>query len=157
MSRWRNQVAPVLQALDRADEHDLHERGLLLGYSGAKETLNLDLDDPAVHEAMLLLSDLNYVAFNEKPEGSTGTHLQDVEVRGEGKQALGEWPRFELLLTPSTLGALLEMMAEQAESEEERSLFKEAADYVRSLPVPLIQSAGVAVSIQLARAAFGLG
>jgi hypothetical protein len=78
-------------------------------------------------------------------------------VTGEGQQARGEWPRFEMLMTPSTLAVLLEKMAERAASEEQRTILKRAADYVRTLPGPAVRAAGVAVAIHLFRGAVGLG
>jgi hypothetical protein len=156
VSRWREQVAPVLEALGAADAHDLHERGLFLGYgNSARERLGVDLDDRAVHEALLLLRDENHVAFEEEPESTNSVYIQNLEVTGKGQEALGGWPRFNMLLTPSTLGALLDVMAEQAESEDERTLLRRAADYARSLPGPMLLQAGVTVSVQLVRVALG--
>lgn len=148
----------MLEALERADSHSLRARGIALRYGDtAKETLGIDLDDKAIHEAMLLLSDVNYVSFKELPEGTSGSILTDVEVLGRGKQALGEWPRFEILITPSTLARLLDKLAEQPNlDEEQRGILRRAAEYLRTLPLTLTQAASVQAGIQLARIPFGL-
>jgi hypothetical protein len=45
-------------------------------------------------------------------------------VTGAGKQALGLWPRFDALGSPAELAAVLEALAEEAPTEEERSNLK---------------------------------
>jgi hypothetical protein len=61
------------------------------------------------------------------------------------------------VLTPSTLGVLLDKMAEQADSDEQRTILKRAADYVRTLPGPAVRAAGIRVDSHLAHSALGIG
>lgn len=157
MSRWSEQIAPVLEALAATDNATVRDAGLYLGPgNNGQQALGVDVDDRGIHEAMLLMADANYVQFTEQLEGGGSAFLQDPRVTGEGQQALGEWPRFELLMTPSTLAVLLEKMAEQADSEEKRTILKRAAAYVRTLPATAVRSAGVAIGIHLLRGAGGL-
>lgn len=157
MSRWSEQIAPVLEALASTDNATVREALFLGPGDNAKQALGLDLDDRAIHEALLLLGDADYVEFTEGHEGGGTAFVQDIRVTGRGEQVRGEWPRFELLLTPSTLGVLLEKMAEQADSAEQRSILNRAADYVRTLPGPAVRAAGIAVGSHLVRGALGIG
>jgi hypothetical protein len=58
-------------------------------------------------------------------------HFCRFLVTGTGKQALGLWPRFDALGSPSELAAILEALADSAPTEEEASNLKRAARAMR--------------------------
>ncbi|HEV7529183.1 MAG TPA: hypothetical protein VGO29_09835 [Solirubrobacteraceae bacterium] len=69
----------------------------------------------AAHDTILQLSDAGYVEFkNLSYEIAGGAHISGLHITGRGLQVLGEWPRFEAIVSPLTLAALLEALAEYA-------------------------------------------
>jgi hypothetical protein len=62
-------------------------------------------------------------------------------VTGAGKQALGLWPRFDALGSPAELASVLEALAEDAATEEERSNLRRVAAAVRSAAPGLVKAA----------------
>lgn len=61
-------------------------------------------------------------------------------VTGAGKQAVGLWPRFDALGSPGELAAILEALAEDAATEEERFNLRRAAAAVRRSAPALIKA-----------------
>jgi hypothetical protein len=52
------------------DNATIRDAGLFLDAGDhGRQALGLDLDDRAIHEAMILLADASYVQFREQPEG----------------------------------------------------------------------------------------
>lgn len=93
---------------------------------------------------------------HEQGEGGGGWHFQDFHVTGVGMQALGRWPQFDALGSPSALAALLEALGQDAATEEERSNFVRAADAVRSTAPDLLRSLLVGALSAGARSLLGL-
>jgi hypothetical protein len=157
VSLWTEQAEPVLQAIASAKSGRLADGYVGLGRGRASAALGLDLDEAEIHRAILLLKDAGYIECELKyewgPEPSA--RVSGLQVTGRGQQAIGEWPRFELLTTPSTLALMLEQLAEQVPADDQRPLRKAAA-YVRSLSVETVRTAIVTAGITLARDAAGL-
>jgi hypothetical protein len=50
-----------------------------------------------------------------------------------GKQALGDWPRFDLFVDPETLASILDRLADLAPNAEEAESRRSAAGLIRRL------------------------
>jgi hypothetical protein len=111
---WQDRALPVLQALHHRDS-ELAAAGILLLGGGENDGLGLDLAPEAIHQ----LIDAGYVEHDEvsyyQPSGVTFTGLR---VTGCGLQVLGEWPRFEAIVSPATLAELVERLADYAPADE---------------------------------------
>jgi hypothetical protein len=63
--------------------------------------------------------DVGYVEHGEvsyyRPSGVSFTGLR---VTGRGPQVLGEWPRFEAMVSPATLAGLVERLADYTPGDE---------------------------------------
>lgn len=130
MSLWEERDEPVLRfLLDNPPEH-----GILWTNSantGPHKELP-GLTEAEFERAVETLTDAGYVAFDLlENEGGGGRNRQHFFVTGEGKQVLGEWPRFDALGQPGELARVLERLGEIAPTEEEASYFRRAAAAVR--------------------------
>jgi hypothetical protein len=156
---WSEEVEPVLRAIATAKGGRLADGllGLGRGSGRAREALGLELDEADIYRAILLLMDEGYIEGELKDEfgPEPSAHVSGLRVTGRGQQALGEWPRFELLTTPSTLALMLEQLAEQVSPDDQGPLRKAAA-YLRSLSVETVRTAVVMAGVTLARDAAGL-
>lgn len=84
------------------------------------------------HRAVLTLGDAGYLNWEvTEMEGGGGCFFQGLFVTGRGKQALGLWPLFDVLGSPTALAGLLDDVAHDAATEEERSNYHRAAAVVR--------------------------
>jgi hypothetical protein len=157
MSVWDDLAEPVLRSIKDAKGGRLRDGILALGRGRGSEALGLPFAEAEIHRAILLLMDEEYIDADLKyewgPEPSA--RLTKLHVTPAGHQALGEWPRFELLVTPSTLAAMLEKLAEQAAPEDQGPLRKAAA-YVRGLSADTLRTAFVAAGVILVRQKLGL-
>ncbi len=120
------------------------------------KTLGLELDDGAIHDTIVQLNDAGYVEFNDiSYESGGGAHISGLQITGRGMQVLGQWPRFESLVSPLTFAAALDALAEYS-TEEDAMALKRAADFVRQLGVPALKSLVIGAASALARAKLGL-
>jgi hypothetical protein len=155
-SHWETVALPVLQRLaEREDE--LRQRGLLqlgLGTRGS-EALGLEIQEGELFDALFQLQDLGYITFDMTPESGPGALFVDLRVTGRGLQVLGEWPRFEAWISPQTLAAFAEQMAEFAPSDDRPRLTRAAA-YLRARAPATIKGAAIALGSQMVRSGLGL-
>jgi hypothetical protein len=115
------------------------------------------LSDGEFYLAVMTLHDAGYVNWTRtEAEGGGSRYFQDFMVTGAGKQALGLWPRFDALGSPAELAAVLEALAEEAATEEERSNLKRAAAAVRRSAPELIKAGLIGALSTLARSQFGI-
>jgi hypothetical protein len=115
------------------------------------------LSDGDFYLAVLTLHDAGYVTWTRtEAEGGGNRHFQDFMVTGAGKQALGLWPRFDALGSPAELASVLEALAEDAATEEERSNLRRAADAVRRSAPDVIKAGVVGALGALARSQLGI-
>lgn len=156
MSVWEDEAAPVLRSIASAQGGRLADGILMLGHGRGGEALGLEMDDAVIHRAILLLLDEDYIEAHAEYETGPGAILTGLRVTGRGQQALGEWPRFELLTTPSTLALMLEHLSEQAGSEEDRSVLRRAAGYVRGLSKESVRGAIVRAGVIITRQQLGI-
>jgi hypothetical protein len=153
---WTDRALPVLQALSSPTDDVVRSGFLSLGRGRAKRNLGIEIDDDAAHATILQLNDAGYIAFNDITyETGGGAHIAGLRVTGRGLQVLGQWPRFEVLVSPGTLAALLEALAEYMPPEEAGEL-KRAATFVRKLSGKALTSLAVGVGGQLLRHSLGL-
>jgi hypothetical protein len=147
---------PMLQALANPGDPRVRDGYLSLGRGRAEKSLGLGLPDEIVHDTILQLADADYVEYKaldyEIPNGASFTGLR---VTGRGMQVLGEWPRFELLVSPLTLAALLEVLAEYAPEEEAKEM-KRAASFVKRVAGTTLKGLTLGAGSQLLRGALGL-
>jgi hypothetical protein len=130
MSLWTDRDEPVLRSLVENPPF-----GNILStnqHSDQPDSRLPQLTQAQFHRAVLTLHDAGYLASDGgTPEGGGGVHFCQFLVTGEGKQALGLWPRFDALGSPGELASILESLAETAPTEEEASNLKRAARAVR--------------------------
>jgi len=154
MNRWEERAIPVLRALRSSPDRYVREGILLLGY-GRGAALGVGLSDDAIYDTVLQLRDIGYVEYDKvehsHPGGATFTGFA---VTGRGLQVLGEWPRFEALVSPVTLAALIERLAEFAPPEEVPTM-KRAASAVRRIGSAGLRSAAIGIGAQVLRHALG--
>lgn len=129
-SVWEQRDEPVLRFL-----HDHPPRQGILWTNWLSEQPHASvpqLTEAEFERAVQTLHDAGYVACDlEQGEGGGGRYRQRFFVTGRGKQALGEWPRFDALRKPAELAAVLERLAELAPTEEEASNFRKTAGLLR--------------------------
>lgn len=157
MSQWVERALPVLVALHDSTDRYVRDGFLFMGLGERAATmLKLELSDDAIHDAVLQLGDLGYLEYNsiDYATGPTAT-FSGLRVTGRGLQALGEWPRFEALISPTTLAAVVDRLAEYA-SPEEATPMKRAAAVIRKTGSAGLRSAAIGVGGQLLRHALGL-
>lgn len=130
MSLWTDRDEPVLRRLDenppRANILSTNQ------HSDQPDNRVPQLTQAKFHGAVLTLHDAGYVSSDGgNAEGGGGVHFCRFLVTGTGKQALGLWPRFDALGSPSELAAILEALADSAPTEEKASNLNRAARAVR--------------------------
>ena len=81
------------------------------------------------------------------------THFQ---VTGAGMQALGLWPMFDELGSPAQLAALLDAIADDVATEEERTNLQRAASAVRRSGPDVVRAALTGGVSAIVRAHLGL-
>ena len=110
-TRWEQRALPVLRALANPTGHYIREGILFVGH-GRDSELGVDLPAGFLHDTILQLADLGYVQLNEvNYEGGGGATFLGLRITGRGLQVLGQWPRFEALISPGTLAAVLEQLS----------------------------------------------
>ena len=153
---WTNRALPILEALRDPQDPHVRDGYLSLGRGRAEKNLRVELTDDAAYDTLLQLADAGYIEYKDVSlETGGGAHISGLHVTGRGMQVLGEWPRFEALVSPLTLAALLETLAEYAPPAEAAQM-KRAADFVRRVGGPALRSLVFGVGSQLARGALGL-
>jgi hypothetical protein len=153
---WADRALPVLQALQSPTDPSVRDGFLSLGRGRAEKNLAVALSDDSVHDTILQLADAGYVAFKDITyEGGGGAHISGLHVTGRGLQVLGQWPRFEVLVSPPTLAALLETLADYAPQDEAEDM-RRAASFVRRVGASTLKSLAFGAGSQLLRGALGL-
>jgi hypothetical protein len=157
VSRWEDRALPVLVALNESTDRNL--RGGILpvgpGNLGAA-VLGLELSDDAVHDTILQLGDLGYLEYNDISYTTRGSAtFIGLRVTGRGLQVLGQWPRFEALVSPATLAEVVGRLADYAAPQEAPPM-KRAAEVIRRLGAAGLRSAAIGIGSQLLRGALGL-
>lgn len=155
MTIWENRDLPVLAHLLT----DPPQHGMLWvdtrseqPHPGLPELTGTD-----VYLAVLTLFDAGFVTWTHtEGEGGGNRHFQDIMVTGTGKQALGLWPRFDALGSPAALASVLDSLAEDAATEEERSNLRRAASVVRRSAPELIKAGLAGALSALARSQLGI-
>jgi hypothetical protein len=154
-SRWEEQALPLLVALRQATDRHVREGILMLGYRDAA-SLGLDLPVSVILATLFQLGDLGYVEYdNIQLAGGGGAIVTGLRVTGRGLQVLGQWPRFEAIVSPATLATLIEQLADYA-SPEESPPMRRAAAAVRRMGTAGLKSAAIGIGGQLLRGALGL-
>jgi hypothetical protein len=153
---WTDRAVPILKALETPTDPQLAQSKILsLGHGGA-EALGVDLTDDVVYDTILHLADAGYLSWDElSRSGGRSAHFLGLRITGRGLQVLGQWPRFELLISPLTFAALLDALADYAPEDEAKSI-RHAADIVRSVAATAFRSLILGAGGQLARNALGL-
>jgi hypothetical protein len=109
MSVWTDRDQPVLQHLiSSPPEHNI------LWTRKWSDDPRPDLPqvtEREFHKSVLTLHDAGYVAWDrDEGERGGGWNFQGFLVTGAGKQALGLWPRFDVLASPEGLSAVLDTL-----------------------------------------------
>ena len=151
---WERRDLPLLQALATSDDPRLRH-GYLYLWGDDQTPLGLPFEADELHDAILTLTDAELVEGSPHYETGPGASFTRFRVTGRGQQVLGQWPGF-VDVSPLTMAALLDRLAEQAATEEERTNARRAAEYVRSLRSGAFRAAATAAMSQLARIAVGL-
>jgi hypothetical protein len=150
VTTWERRDLPVLRAVA---EKAVVEAGMLSLIRDGR-TLGLDLDDNETHLALLALRDAGYVDAEVTYTGGGATFTRFL-VTGRGLRALGDWPLFSPL-SPATLAALLERVADEAPTDDEATAARSAARNVAGLAAETVRAALVAAGSRLLRQRIGL-
>lgn len=156
MTLWQRRDYPVLRGLADSNDEGVRAGYLDLNASRKSGTLELDLSDSEIHDALLTLGEADYVHFQLHPESGFGAMFTHLQVTGAGYQALGEWPFFTEV-TPATLAEMLEHFAAEAPSDDEAANARRAAEYVRRLSGDAFKAAVKTVIAESIKAGVRLG
>jgi hypothetical protein len=106
---WHERALPVLQALRTRDAAYGAASALKL-VKGQGNDLGLDLSAGAIQDTISQLREAGYVECDVTHElgGGHGMIFVGPRVTGRGLQVLGEWPRFEAMISPATLATLVD-------------------------------------------------
>jgi len=155
MTLWAVRDEPVLRHLAARPPRD----GVLFTQSRSAQPHEglPELTEAEFEDAVTTLADAGYVAWGHREsEGGGGRSYSHFQVTGAGKQALGLWPRFDALGSPGELAGLLEALAADAATEEERTNLRRAAEAVRQAGPDLLRSLAAGVLGGLARSQLGI-
>lgn len=154
---WETTALPLLRALASTDNQMVRDGYFELGHGSGAAALGVDLDERALHDALLALRDVDYIEIDkiEYAGGSTASII-GARVTGRGMRALGEWPSLEALMTPATLAAIMQELGEFAPDEEARSNLETAASAAASVGRNTAREVIVAFSAEALKAKLGL-
>jgi hypothetical protein len=158
MSAWEKQALPVLRALAEPQDHHLKDGVLFVGPAErGRETLGVDIEEGELFEVLFQLRDLGYVEFSDPMyESGPGAAFSDLRITGRGLQVLGEWPRFEAMVSPATIAEVVERLAEFAPDDDQRSRLQRVAGYLRSKSKGTVKATAITLGAQSVRAVLGL-
>jgi hypothetical protein len=151
---WAGRAVPILIAIRDTDDQMIRN-GILYFHRRDEDPLGLGLSGVAVHQTLLQLRDARYVDFDVEyvmPDGVAMTHF---ELTGRGMQVLGEWPRFETVTSPATLGTIIESLAGYADPQEVPQMRK-AAKTIRGIGASALRAFVTGAGAAAARHALGL-
>jgi hypothetical protein len=155
VSVWSVRDEPVLRYLvENPPQYNLLWTQSLAAepHAGLPEVSEADF-----HRSVLTLRDADYVDWtSDSGEGGGGWHFTEFQVTGAGKQALGLWPGFDALGSPSELAGLLDALAHEAATEEERTNLNRAAGAVRGSAPQVVRSLFVGAVGAYTRARLGI-
>lgn len=153
---WEDRARPVLDALHATDDPGIQDGILFLAPGGGDDALGLGLSVDALHDTILQLADAGYVEVGDISYYSPGgASITGLHVTGRGLQVLGEWPRFDVLVSPVTLAGALERLAEYAPASEAVEM-RQAAEVVRRMGGTALKSLALGAGGALLRHALGL-
>lgn len=155
MTLWESRDLPLLQAADDPANEQIQRHYFQVGQGMAATAFKVDMSEDDIYAGLVALRDAGYVQFRESRSGGAHATVTQFAVTGAGMQMLGEWPRFESIVSPITLAAFLERLAEEAPTAEEESAARSAAGYVRGLAQGVLQSLATGVASALLRGALG--
>jgi hypothetical protein len=151
---WAGRAVPILAAIRDTDNQTIRN-GIFYFHRRDADPLGLGLTGVDVHQTLLQLRDARYVSFDVEyamPDGIAMTHF---ELTGRGMQVLGEWPRFELLTSPTTLATIIESLAGYA-SPQEAPQMRKAAKTIRGVGASALRAFVTGAGAAAARHALGL-
>ena len=156
MSVFSDRALPVLQALASSDDEHVKAGFLTVGHGRAATSLGVPLEDGVIHDTLLALGDVDYVEWSGIAyETGPGAHFHGLRVTGRGQQVLGQWPFFELMITPSTLALTVDRLVEAA-PDDDRGRLERLRGRVSELSVDTLKSAAIGAAGALARHKLGL-
>lgn len=155
MTLWAERDEPVLRHL--TESSPVH--GVLFTESRS-ETPRKELQrvtEVQFHDAVQVLEDAGYVTWgHSEGDGAGGRSYTHFQVTGAGKQVLGLWPAFDALGSPGQLAEVLDALAEDAATEEERSNLQRAGAAVRRSAPEAISALATGALTTLARTQLGI-
>jgi hypothetical protein len=154
---WEELGLPVLQALADTDDRNIRDGVVNLGNGSGANGLGLAISDEELHDALLALQDIGYAHIDciEYASGGFATAL-GVRVTGRGMQALGQWPSLEVAMTPVTLAAVLERLAEYAPDLSTDKQIAEAVTYIKRSSGATMREAVASFSAEALKIKLGL-
>ena len=155
---WETVALPILKTLEDPQDHHVREGFFQLGHGTGGQALGLDLDDGTIHDGLLALRDVGYIAIDDiQYEGSGGCIVLGARVTGRGLQVLGQWPSHQAALSPATLEALLTGLKDYAPDEETRQQIEKAADTVAKKSGNAVRQVVVSFGTAALKKRLGLG
>ncbi|MDX6591756.1 MAG: hypothetical protein QOJ13_952 [Gaiellales bacterium] len=155
MTLWDTRDLPLLRAVADPANEQVQGGYFQVGHGMAAAALGIDMPEDEVYAGLLALRDAGYLDFNESRSSGAHATVALFSVTGAGMQLLGEWPLFERMVSPLTLAAFLERLADEAPTDEEASAARSAAAYVRGLAPDVLRAVATGVSSTLLRGAIG--
>jgi hypothetical protein len=155
MSLWTTRDEPVLRHLA---EHPPKDNAVWSRSRSDEPRPELPaVTEREFHRSMLVIGDAGYVAYEDgQYDGGGGCVFTHFQVTGAGMQALGLWPMFDELGSPAQLAALLDAIARDAATEEERTNLQRAASAVRRSAPDVVRAALSGGISAIVRAHLGL-
>jgi hypothetical protein len=153
---WNERALPVLQAL-RTRDAAYGAASAIKVFKGHGNDLGLDLSAGVIQDTILQLTEAGHVECDETHGigGGHGMIFVGLRVTGRGLQVLGEWPRFEAMISPATLATLVDALAEYATTDDAEQMHH-AAKVIRRIAATGLRSIVFGAGGQLLRHALGL-
>ncbi len=153
---WDERALPVLQA-PRTRDAAYGAASTIKLVKGHGNDLGLALPAGVIQETILQIAEAGYVECDVTHEigGGHGMIFAGPRVTGRGLQILGEWPRFEVMISPATLATLVETLAEYATPDDAEQMHHAAA-VIRRIATTGLRSVVFGAGGQLLRHALGL-
>ena len=153
---WHERALPMLQALRTRDSGYGAASAIKL-VKGQGNDLGLALSAGAIQDTILQLKEAEYVECDEIHGigGGHGMIFVGLRVTGRGLQVLGEWPRFEAMISPTTLATLVDTLAQYATTDDAEQMHR-AANVIRRIAATGLRSVVFGVGGELLRHVLGL-
>lgn len=155
---WDTHALPILRALSAPEDQGVRDGYFELGQDqDGGRRLGVELSDPEIHDALLALHDVGFLAIdNIEYAGGGFASVIGARVTGAGLQALGQWPSVRGAMTPVTLVAILERLKDYAADCDAKVEIDKAVGSAKRTSSETLKSAVTAFASEALRNKLGL-